>query len=153
MLSFNNRKQVERRLKERCRNDRARIQIGRISNFGLLEMSRQRLRESNIKWSIKLTNETLALKIIKLIEIKIFETNAKIVDVSINEKILNFIENYFSEDLNYFKKKNKIKINLNIDENLSLQDYTIEFKSKSGKILDKIEKIENLQKILKIKKK
>ena len=38
MLSFNNRKQVERRLKERCRNDRARIQIGRISNFGLLEM-------------------------------------------------------------------------------------------------------------------
>ena len=148
MLSFNNRKQVERRLKERCRNDRARIQIGRISNFGLLEMSRQRLRESNIKWSIKLTNETLALKVIKLIEIKIFETNAKIVDVNINEKILNFIENYFSEDLNYFKKKNKIKINLNIDENLGLQDYIIEFKSKSGKVLEKIEKIENLQKII-----
>ncbi len=147
MLSFNNRKQVERRLKERCRNDRARIQIGRISNFGLLEMSRQRLRESNIKWSIKLTNETLALKIIKLIEIKIFETNAKIVDVSINEKILNFIENYFSEDLNYFKKKNKIKISLNISEKLGLQEYEIQFKSKSGKILDKIEKIENLQKI------
>ena len=102
MLSFNNRKQVERRLKERCRNDRARIQIGRISNFGLLEMSRQRLRESNIKWSIKLTNETLALKVIKLIEIKIFETNAKTVDVNINEKILNFIENYFSEDLKLF---------------------------------------------------
>ena len=147
MLSFNNRKQVERRLKERCRNDRARIQIGRISNFGLLEMSRQRLRESNIKWSIKLTNETLALKVIKLIEIKIFETNAKIVDVNINEKILNFIENYFSEDLNYFKKKNKIKINLNISEKIGLQEYEIEFKSKSGKILEKIEKIENLQKI------
>ncbi len=147
MLSFNNRKQVERRLKERCRNDRARIQIGRISNFGLLEMSRQRLRESNIKWSIKLTNETLALKVIKLIEIKIFETNAKIVDVNINEKILNFIENYFSKDLGYFKKKNKIKINLNIGENLGLQEYLIEFKSKSGKILEKIEKIENLQKI------
>ena len=147
MLSFNNRKQVERRLKERCRNDRARIQIGRISNFGLLEMSRQRLRESNIKWSIKLTNETLALKIIKLIEIKIFETNAKIVDVSINEKIQNFIENYFSEDLNYFKKKNKIKISLNISEKLGLQEYEIQFKSKSGKILEKIEKIENLKKI------
>ena len=109
MLSFNNRKQVERKLKERCRNDRARIQIGRISNFGLLEMSRQRLRESNIKWAIKLTNETLALKVIKLIEIKIFETNAKIVDVSINEKILKFIE-IFSEDLNYFKKKIKLKL-------------------------------------------
>ena len=50
---------------------KARIQIGRISNFGLLEMSRQRLRESNIKWTIRLTNETLALKVIKLIENKI----------------------------------------------------------------------------------
>ena len=148
MLSFNNRKQVERRLKERCRNDRARIQIGRISNFGLLEMSRQRLRESNIKWSIKLTNETLALKIIKLIEIKIFETNAKIVEVNINEKIFNFIEKYFLDDLNYFKKKNKIKINLISGNNLGLQDYTIEFKSKSNKILEKIKKVENLNKIV-----
>ncbi len=147
MLSFNNRKQVERRLKERCRNDRARIQIGRISNFGLLEMSRQRLRESNIKWSIKLTNETLALKVIKLIEIKIFETSAKVVEVIINEKIHNFIEMYFSEDLNYFKKKNKIKISLSVGKGLGLQDYHIEFKSKSGKILEIIEKVENLQKI------
>ena len=80
MLNFGNRKQVERRLKEKCRNDRARIQIGRISNFGLLEMSRQRLRESNIKWSIKLTNESFAQKILKLIEIKSIENNAKIVD-------------------------------------------------------------------------
>ena len=148
MLSFNNRKQVERRLKERCRNDRARIQIGRISNFGLLEMSRQRLRESNIKWSIKLTNETLALKVIKLIEIKTFETNAKVVDVIVNEKILNFIENYFSEDLNYFKKKNKINIDISVGEGLGLQDYKIEFKSKQSKVLEKIEKIEILQKIV-----
>ncbi|RPG56967.1 MAG: Rne/Rng family ribonuclease [Flavobacteriales bacterium TMED235] len=148
MLSFNNRKQVERRLKERCRNDRARIQIGRISNFGLLEMSRQRLRESNIKWSIKLTNETLALKIIKLIEIKIFETNSKIVEVYINEKILNFIKNYFSEDLNYFKKKNKIKINFNNGEKFGLQDYKIEFKSKLNKVLEKIENVENLKEIM-----
>ena len=151
MLSFNNRKQVERRLKERCRNDRARIQIGRISNFGLLEMSRQRLRESNIKWTIKLTNETLALKVIKLIEIKIFETSAKIVDVNINEKIFNYIEEYFSEDLNYFKKKNKIKINLMINEGLGLQDYSLEFKSKSGKILEKVQKIEILQKVIEAK--
>tara|TARA_X000000950_G_C13555833_1_gene513492 strand:- start:135 stop:674 length:540 start_codon:yes stop_codon:yes gene_type:complete len=148
MLSFNNRKQVERRLKERCRNDRARIQIGRISNFGLLEMSRQRLRESNIKWSIKLTNESLALKVIKLIEIKAFETNAKVIEVNINEKILNFIEKFFSEDLNYFKKKNKVKINFNIKEGLGLQDYEIEFKSKLSKVLEKIEKVETLQKIV-----
>ena len=111
-------------------------------------MSRQRLRESNIKWSIKLTNETLALKVIKLIEIKIFETSAKIVEVNVNEKILNFIETYFSEDLDYFKKKNKIKINLMTNEGLGLQDYNLEFKSKSGKILEKVEKIEFLQRVI-----
>ena len=151
MLNFNNRKQVEKRLKERCRNDRARIQIGRISNFGLLEMSRQRLRESNIKWSIKLTNETLAIKIIKLIEIKTLETNSKIIKAKINQKILNYIDNYFSEDLNYFKKKHKVKIELTIDESLSINEYILEFNSKSGKVLEKLEKLENLQKITNIK--
>ena len=110
-------------------------------------MSRQRLRESNIKWSIKLTNETFALKVIKLVEIKIFETNAKIVEVTINEKILNFIESYFSVDLNYFKKKNKIKINLKIGEGIGLQDYKIEFKSKLSKVIENIESIQALQKI------
>tara|TARA_Y200000002_G_scaffold329061_1_gene292973 strand:- start:111 stop:1874 length:1764 start_codon:yes stop_codon:yes gene_type:complete len=148
MLNFGNRRQVERRLKEKCRNDRARIQIGRISNFGLLEMSRQRLRESNIKWSIKLTNETFAQKIIKLIEIKSLENGSKIIDLKINNKISEFIENQFLEDLKYFEKKNKIKINISHSEELNLSEYSIEFKSKSGKILDKIEKIENLQKIV-----
>ena len=125
MLSFGNRKQVERRLKEKCRNDRARIQIGRISNFGLLEMSRQRFRESNVKWSIKLTNESFALKTLKLIEIKALENNAKIVDASINEKILNFIENHLNEDLNYFQKKNKLKINFVSKKDLSLFEYQL----------------------------
>ena len=70
MLNFGNRRLVERRLKEKCRSDRARIQIGRISNFGLLEMSRQRLRESFVKWDVSLTNESVALKILKTVEIK-----------------------------------------------------------------------------------
>ena len=151
MLSYGNRKQVERKLKERCRNDRARIQIGRISNFGLLEMSRQRLRESNVKWSINLTNESFVLKILKLIEIKSFENSAKIIEVNVNEKVLNFIENNFNEDLSYFQKKNKLKININAKKDLSLFEYFIEFKSKSKKVLDKIEKYETLQKITKDK--
>ncbi len=148
MLNFGNRKQVERRLKEKCRNDRARIQIGRISNFGLLEMSRQRLRESNIKWSIKLTNESFAQKILKLIEIKSLENNAKIVELSINPKISEFIENHFMEDLKYFEKKNKIKIKIKNTIELNVTEYLIEFKSKSEKVLDKLEKTETLQKIV-----
>ena len=146
MLNFGNRKQVERKIKEKCRNDRARIQIGRISNFGLLEMSRQRLRESNIKWSIKLTNESLALKIIKMIEIKTIENNAKIIDVQINNKITDFIDQNFNKDLSYFQKKNKVKINIKSNDKLNFSEYLIEYKSKSNKVIEKVEKLEILKK-------
>ena len=148
MLNFRNRKKIERGLIEKCRNDRARIQIGKISNFGLLEMSRQRLRESNVKWSIKLTNESFVLKILKMVEIKAIQNKAKIIDININEKISSFIENYFKEDVIYFEKKNKIKININTIKDLNLSEYKIDFKSKSKKVLEKIEKYENLQKII-----
>ena len=110
MLNYSNKRLIERRIKDKCRNDRARIQIGRISNFGLLEMSRQRLRESNIKWNLKLSNETFALKIIKLIELKTLESGAKIIKLSLNEKLLKFIKENYIDDLNFFKNKNKIDI-------------------------------------------
>ena len=148
MLNFGNRKQVERKIKERCRSDRARIQIGRISNFGLLEMSRQRLRESNVKWSIELTNESFALKILKMIEIKTIENNAKIIDLQINNKISDFINQHFKEDLNYFEKKNKVKININSNDKLNLSEFFIEYKSKSKKVIEKVEKLESLSKIV-----
>ena len=147
MINFGNRKQVERKLKEKCRNDRARIQIGRISNFGLLEMSRQRLRESNVKWALTLTNETFALKILKLIEIKTLEINAKIVELFISEKISEYLNANYLEDIKYFEKKNKISFNININNELNLTEYIIEFKSKSKKVLEKIENLESLKKV------
>ena len=147
MLNFNNRRQVERKLKEKCRNDRARIQIGRISNFGLLEMSRQRLRESNVKWHMKLTDETFVLKILKLIEIKSLEHNAKLVELTINNKIQKYITDHYEEVVKYFEKKHKAKIDLNTNNELNLEDYIIEFKSKTKKVLDKIEKVEKLEAI------
>ncbi len=147
MINFNNRRQVERKLKEKCRNDRARIQIGRISNFGLLEMSRQRLRESNVKWHMKLTDETFVLKILKLIEIKSLEHNAKLVELTINNKIQKHITDHYEEVVKYFEKKHKAKIDLNTNNELNLEDYIIEFKSKTKKVLDKIEKVEKLEAI------
>jgi len=147
MLSYSNKRLVERRIKDKCRADRARIQIGRISNFGLLEMSRQRLRESNIKWNLKLSNETFALKVIKLVELKTLENNAKIIKIYLNEKISNFIKENYYDDLNYFKSKNKIEINLFEAVSLGLDDYQIEFLSKTNKVIEKIEKISNLKKL------
>ena len=68
MANFYNKRIVERKIKEKLKSDRARIQIGRISNFGLLEMTRQRLKESSIKWEINLSLESFAQKILKKIE-------------------------------------------------------------------------------------
>ena len=49
MVNFYNRRSVEKNGKRVLEKDRARIQVGRISNFGLLEMTRQRLREGSIR--------------------------------------------------------------------------------------------------------
>ena len=148
MLNFGNRKQVERKIKESCRSDRARIQVGRISNFGLLEMSRQRLRESNVKWSIKLTNESFALKILKMIEIKTIENKAKIINLQINNKISVFINENFKEGLNYFEQKNKVKININSNDKLNLSEFLIEYQLKSKKVVEKVENLESLKKVV-----
>ena len=145
MLNFGNRRQVEKRLKDNCRSDRARIQIGRISNFGLLEMSRQRLRESSIKWEINLSKETFALKLLKLIELKSLENKSKIIKMYANQRITSFIQESYVDDLKYFQNKNQIEINIFEDNLLGFSDYKLEFYSKTNKVIDKIEKFHYLK--------
>ena len=148
MLNFGNRRLVERKLKENSRSDRARIQIGRISSFGLLEMSRQRLRESAVKWKITLTNESFALKLLKTVELKSIINKSKHVKINVCDKINNFIKENFTEDIKYFENKNKIKIEFVDDNSLIIPDYKIDFQNKSKKTIEKIEslsKLENLQ--------
>ena len=145
MLSYGNRRNVERRLKEKCRSDRARIQIGRISNFGLLEMSRQRLRESAVKWKINLSDESFALKLLKLVELKSVLNKAKFVELKVCEKISNFLKENFVEDLTFFEKKNKMKIDIITDSSLTIPEYIIDLKNKSKKTLELIKYFENLK--------
>ena len=147
MLNYGNRRQVEKRLKERCRLDRARIQIGRISNFGLLEMSRQRLRESNVKWNISLTNESFSLKILKLIELKAIENKSKLISLDLNEKISKCIEDNFKENIKFFQKKNKLDIKINENKNFNITDYSIEFQSKSKKVIEILKDISEVKPI------
>jgi ribonuclease E len=145
MLSYGNRKLVERKLKEKCRSDRARIQIGRISNFGLLEMSRQRLRESAVKWKINLTDESFAQKLLKLVELKGVMNKAKFVELKVCEKISNFLKDNFIENLTYFEKKNKMKIDIITQNNLNIPEYIIDIKNKSKKTIELIEHYEKLK--------
>ena len=145
MLSYGNRKSVERKLKEKCRSDRARIQIGRISNFGLLEMSRQRLRESAVKWKVTLTDESFAQKILKLVEIKTVVNKAKFVELRVCEKISEFLKENFIDDLTYFEKKNKVKIDIIADNTLIIPEYIINIKNRTKKTIELIENFENLK--------
>ena len=147
MQNFGHRRLVERKLKEKCRFDRARIQIGRISSFGLLEMSRQRLRESAVKWNITLTNESFALKLLKTAESKSIENKAKFVEIRICNRISSFINENFKNDIEYFENKNKVKVEIIDDNSLIVPDYLINFKNKSKKIIKKIESVSKLNNI------
>ena len=145
MLNFGNRRSVERKLKEKCRTDRARIQIGRISNFGLLEMSRQRLRESAVKWKISLTDESFAQKLLKLIEIKVITNKAKFVTLKVCERISDFLKENFVNNLTYCEKKNKVKIDIIAANSLIIPEYIIDIKNKTKKTIELIEKYKKLK--------
>ena len=145
MISYGNRRLVEKKLKEKCRSDRARIQIGRISNFGLLEMSRQRLRESAIKWKVTLTDESFAQKLLKIVELKAVINKAKFVELKVCEKISDFLKENFVNDLTYFEKKNKMKIDIISDNSLIIPEYIIDIKNKSKKTIELIEYYEKLK--------
>ncbi len=147
MLNYGNRRLVEKKLKEKCRTDRARIQLGRISNFGLLEMSRQRLRESAIKWKVTLTDESFAQKLLKTVEFKAVVNKAKFVELKVCEKISDFLKENFVDDLTYFEKKNKMKIDIISDNSLIIPEYIINFQNKTKKTIELFEYFEKLKSI------
>mgnify|MGYP001388434728 CR=1 FL=1 len=163
MISFNNRRTVERRMRDKLKNDRARIQIGRISNFGLLEMSRQRLRESSIKWDIVLSINSFSFKIIKMAEEVSILNKAKIIDLMLCEQVNKHISTHFDSAVKYCEKKYKIKFNFINDNSLIIPEYRIELFNKSKKLIKFVEykiKINNFEekklknkKLFKIKKK
>tara|TARA_Y100001970_G_scaffold164143_1_gene200532 strand:+ start:78 stop:1901 length:1824 start_codon:yes stop_codon:yes gene_type:complete len=148
MLNFYNRRIVEKKMRESIRKDRARIQIGRISSFGLLEMTRQRLREGSIKWETNLSMESFALKIIKKIEMLAFTNKIKFINVNMPDKIKLYIDSQLSKEINYFEKKYNYKIEFIGDPALIVPEYKIQLLNKNKKIVSKIEninKIDNLR--------
>jgi len=144
MFSFHNRKTVERKLREKLKDDRARMQFGRIGNFGLLEMTRQRLRESSVKWNMVLSVDSFSLKIIKKSEELAFSNKAKIVNINVPSKVKAYIEDNLGKEINHFKKNFKIEINIVSDEKLAIPEYKIDLLNKNKKIIKKIENIENI---------
>jgi len=141
MINFYNRKIVEKKLRESIRKDRARIQLGRISNFGLLEMTRQRLREGSIKWETQLSLGSFSQKILKKLQLLSFTEKVKSIKSHIPKKVKIFIEKNLNDEFTYFQKKYSIKIELFADETLILPEYKIHLLNKSKKIINVIENI------------
>ena len=136
MENYSNKRLVERKLRESLKNDKARIQFGRISNFGLLEMTRQRLRESSIKWEIQLSVDSFALKVLKLLEERAFsDSKIRIINVSLSKKIIDILNNNYSTELKFFKDKYKLKINLVQNSEFLSQEFLFSFFDSKKKLI------------------
>ena len=144
MLNFYNRRLVEKKLRESIRKDRARIQTGRISNFGLLEMTRQRLREGSIKWETQLSLSSFSQKILKKIQHLAFTDKVKIINSYVPEKVKIFIEQNLLEELKYFQKKYSFEIKILSNDKFIIPEYKIDLLNKSKKIIKTIEKIDTI---------
>tara|TARA_B100000029_G_scaffold381227_1_gene376342 strand:+ start:2471 stop:4261 length:1791 start_codon:yes stop_codon:yes gene_type:complete len=144
MMGFHNRRTVERKIKDKLKLDRARIQVGRISNFGLLEMTRQRLKESSIRWETNLSIESFSQKIIKKIEMLAFSNKTKIIDALVPNKVNQYLKSYFKKEIAFFEKKYKFKINIISDNDLIIPEYKIKLFNKNKKIINKIENFKEI---------
>ena len=151
MVNFYNRRTVEKKMRESIRKDRARIQIGKISNFGLLEMTRQRLREGSIKWETQLSLASFSQKILKKIQFLAFTDKVKIINSYVPEKVKIFIENNLLEEVKYFQKKYSFEVKILSDERFIIPEYKIDLLNKSKKLINSIENINSIIPSKKIK--
>ena len=139
MFNFNNRRVVEKRLRDNFRNDRAKIQFEKISTFGLLEMSRQRLRESSVQWNIVLTLDSFSFKILKLAEEQVISNKIKKVSIKVSEKVIQNIKEKFDDELSYCIKKHKLQLNFVSDNSLIIPEYKIDLLNKNNKVIKSLE--------------
>ncbi len=137
---------VEKRLKDRLKDDRARIQIGRISNFGLLEMSRQRLRPGMLEATtapcahchgtgIVRSDNNLALMILREVEEEAVRGRNKEILISTSFDVSNYLINNKREHILEIEKRNNISMRIEANPQMKSPDYSLEkFKETSRKI-------------------
>ncbi|WP_087018144.1 ribonuclease E [Thaumasiovibrio subtropicus] len=121
MTPVRHQREVENRLREAVRMDRARVQIGRISRFGLLEMSRQRLSPSLAEAShhvcprckgtgVVRDNESLSLSILRLIEEEALKDNTSQVLAVVPVAIASYLLNEKRRSVQHIEKYHNVKV-------------------------------------------
>ncbi|MDA0656109.1 MAG: Rne/Rng family ribonuclease [Proteobacteria bacterium] len=121
---------VERRLKDSLRADRARIQVGRISHFGLLEMSRQRLRPSLMEISSEIcshcggtglirSTEWAALYTLRAVEEEAIKGNSAAITVTVHRETALYILNNKRDALASIETRYGLSVTINSSDNLA----------------------------------
>ncbi|WP_340117289.1 ribonuclease E/G [Pelagibius sp. 7325] len=130
-------REVERRLKEALKNDRARIQLGRISPFGLLEMSRQRLRPSLFESSTETcphcrgdgrvrTVESLALQVLRRLEEEGIREPGGEMSVTVPTQVALYLLNKKRHHVVAIEERYDFKVSVETDDHLATDAFTIE---------------------------
>ncbi len=130
-------REVENRLREALRRDRARVQVGRISRFGLLEMSRQRLRPSLGESSLLVCprcngqgyirgTESLALSILRIVEEDALKENTGKILVKLPVEVATFLLNEKRDAINAIESRQKVRVVLVPDPGLETPNYVVE---------------------------
>ena len=128
---------VEKRMKDKLQTDRARIQVGRISGFGLMEMSRQRLRPGMLEASTQAcshchgtglirSQDSLGLTILRELEEEGGRARSKEVLIKAPISIANFLINEKREHIGQIELRHRMAVRVEADSSLISPDYVIE---------------------------
>jgi ribonuclease E len=132
-----NDREVEKRLRDAVKNDRARVQIGKISQFGLLEMSRQRLRAGVIAGStttcphcagtgLVRSTESTALRVLRGLEEEGEKSRAAAVTVMIANEVALYILNQKRRELSRIETEHGMEISFEPKEGMAAGSFEIE---------------------------
>ncbi|RVC57252.1 ribonuclease E/G, partial [Mesorhizobium sp. M4B.F.Ca.ET.088.02.2.1] len=131
-----NNRSVEKRLKDHLKNDRARIQVGRISHFGLMEMSRQRIRASVLESTMKpcphcggtghvRSDSSVALMVVRAIEEFLLKDSRSHITVRTPSATALYVLNHKRGTLVELESRFGLTITIEADDTIGAQHYAI----------------------------
>jgi ribonuclease E len=137
MMENRSNRAVERKLKEALKNDRARIQVGRISHFGLLEMSRQRIRQGVVESSthkcptcngtgLIRSVESLALMVMRNVEEHVMKKPGQSINLKVPTDVALYILNTKRGTLATIEAKYGLSVTIVADDHVGPSHYAIE---------------------------
>ncbi|OOF83932.1 ribonuclease E [Rodentibacter ratti] len=148
MTPVRHQREVENRIRDAVRQDRARIQISRISRFGLLEMSRQRLSPSLGESSHHICprcqgtgkvrdNESLSLSILRLIEEEALKENTKQVHTIVPVQIASYLLNEKRKAISSIEKRHDVDVIVVPNEAMETPNFSV-FRMRDGEELNEL---------------